>query len=445
MIKLPKQAELILNNLNSKGFSAYIVGGAVRSAVLGVEPIDFDIATSAKPKEIQSIFKNTINIGIKHGTVGVIIDNKIYEVTTFRTEGSYKDFRRPENVSFVDDLHLDLSRRDFTVNAMAYSPKAGIIDPFGGINDIKSKTIKTVGDPNKRFYEDALRMLRAIRFCAVLDFSLEKNTLDAIKNNSALIKNISAERIHQELEKILLSDRPGYISLLKTTNLLDYIIPELSKCFDTPQNNLYHTADVGTHSIMAVENAPKNSILRWAALLHDIGKLYTKSEDKKGEHHFYNHPICSYDSARKILNNLKFSNKQKANILTLIKYHDYTITPTPKSVKKAVRLVGKDLFLPLLELKRADCLSHNPKLIKNGIELLDEIKKIYITIINAKDAIDKSDLAIDGHDLIAAGFLPNKELGSVLDILVLMVTEKPELNKKDILISLALKIKKLKI
>ena len=433
---LPPQVELILDKLKSNGFDSFVVGGAVRSALMDLEPDDYDITTSAKPEQIKSIFINTVDIGITHGTVGVIIDHKLYEVTTFRIESDYKDKRRPDSVVFVDDLLKDLSRRDFTINAMAYSHSTGVIDPFGGTSDIKECIIRTVGDPLMRFGEDALRMLRAVRFCAKLGFELEPNTYDAIKKCSELICKISSERIRIELEKILLSDGFHHIRTLKDTGLLEYFMAPLSRCFDTPQKNIRHTKDVST-----VASVPKEPVLRWAALLHDIGKPDTLSIADDGEHLFYAHALRSADLARDILNSLMFSNDQKHDILALIKHHDSKIQPMPAAVKRIVRIVGRDLFLKLLVLKRGDVYAQNPDMIKMRLAYIDNIEKIYKHIQDTKQAITLDDLQIDGRDLIAIGYSPNKQLGEVLEALLLAVIEKPELNEREVLLLLAAELK----
>lgn len=433
----PDSVGYIIERLNDEGFEAFIVGGCVRDSILGMTPSDWDITTNAQPEDIKRIFSKTYDTGIRHGTVSVAVDGDIFEVTTYRIDGTYSDSRRPDNVSFTSSLREDLARRDFTVNAMAYNPKTGLIDYFDGLKDINQKSIKAVGNPEIRFLEDALRMLRAIRFTAQLGFTIEKGTFDAISKNAGSIRNISKERIREEVSKMLLSSNPSCFNLLYTTGLLSNIIPEFIPCYSTEQNNPYHVYNVADHIIRTVESVPNTMILRWTMLLHDIGKPSRKTTDEKGIDHFYGHPEVSVEMADSILNNLRFDKASVKKILTLIKYHDMDLFDTEISVKKAINTVGEELFLSLLEVQRADAMGQNPNYLDKRLKTFDNIKSIYLEIKEKHQCINISDLAINGNDLISLGMKPGKEIKHVLCKLFDQVLENPDLNEKEKLIELA--------
>lgn len=432
-IYIPPEVELIIKILNDNKHEAYVVGGSVRDAILGKMPKDWDITTSALPQEVKMLFDKTVDTGLKHGTVSVLINNQRIEVTTFRLDGKYSDNRRPENVIFTASLKEDLSRRDFTINAIAYHFQTGYIDPFGGIDDAYKKIIRTVGSPDERFNEDALRLLRAVRFAAQLDFGIDESTLKSIKENSHLIQNISSERVRDELTKILMSDNPIKLYLLSETSILKYILPELDICFKTEQNTKYHIYNVGLHTLYAVSAIEKNIALRWTMLLHDIGKPSMKTTDEKGADHFYNHPIVSKKFSAAILNRLKFDNDTRNRILRLIEHHDRNIVPDFKSVRRAVYLVGEDIFLELMKVKEADKYAQNPEFAKEGLEIIEKIKNIYQEIKEANQCVSLKSLSVNGNDLSKLGF-KGKDIGRILNNLLEAVIENPELNEKDKLI-----------
>lgn len=438
-ILLPGNVGHVINKLNEAGFEAYIVGGCVRDYLLERKPCDWDVATSALPGQIKSIFDKTYDTGIKHGTVSVSVDNALIEVTSFRIDGEYSDNRRPDHVSFTSSLKEDLARRDFTVNAMAYSPKAGLIDYFNGRTDLENRTIKAVGEARQRFREDALRMLRAVRFSAQLGFDLEKNTYAAIGLNSKLIKNISRERVRDELNKLLISDRPGNFNLIYTTGLLEYIIPEFTACYTTEQANPYHVYNVAEHILRTVEYVENSSLLRWTMLLHDIGKPSKKTTDEKGIDHFYGHQEESCLLAESILNRLRFDRESIKKIVVLIRKHDLDIEDTPKSVRKMINKVGEELFLELLKVKRADAMAQNRIYLDKRLIKIDNIKRIYHNIKSRNQCISKADMAVNGNDLIGLGMKPGMEIGKILDYLFESVLDNPKLNKKEKLIALAKK------
>ena len=437
-------AKKIVSALSSKGYSAYIVGGAVRDLIMGRTPHDYDIATSALPNQIKSTFPCTIDTGIKHGTVTVMDSHASFEVTTFRTDGEYKDTRHPDNVEFISDVKGDMLRRDFTINALAYNEKEGIIDCVGGLDDIKNKIIRCVGEPEVRFKEDALRMLRAVRFSIVLGFEIEERTRIAIKKYSLLIKKVSAERIREELEKILRSENPGGIIMLHQLGLLKYIIPELDVCFTVTQRNKYHLYNVGEHIIHAVSATPEDITIRWAALLHDIGKPLCQSVDANGIIHFYGHHHESVRLADDILRRLRLDNDSRKNILTLIENHDVRIEPSLVGVKRIMARLGADLFAKLLLLQEADNSAKNPKFLPDKLAKINDVRVIYRKILSERQPYVTSDLIINGRDLIKIGFRAGREIGDTLRCLLDEVLINPSLNNREYLMMRAKQLKKKK-
>ena len=369
--------------------------------------------------------------------MSVVAGCEYIEVTTYRIDGEYSDYRRPDSVQFTASLEEDLARRDFTINAMAYHSQKGLIDYFGGLNDINKRQIKAVGDANLRFQEDALRMLRAIRFSAQLGFNIENTTLDAIKRNSTLIKNISNERIREELNKILISPNPKYFDYLYQTGLLEHIIPEFVICYKTQQNNPYHVYNVAEHILHTVEYVENSSILRWTMLLHDIGKPSKKTTDSKGIDHFYGHQGVSAELANIILNRLRFSKESIKKITRLILNHDLDIHDSEKAIRKVISKIGDDLFLQLLEVQKADAMGQNGVYLDKRLIKLDNIRQMYFDIKINKQCLNIKDMEINGHYLILLGMKPGKELKNMLNYLFECVLENPKLNDKQKLIDLA--------
>lgn len=428
---IPIEVYLILNKLEDAGYEAYLVGGCVRDGIMGRMPEDWDVATKARPEEVKALFDKTVDTGIKHGTVTVLSNGVKVEVTTYRTDGAYSDNRHPASVDFVSSITEDLSRRDFTMNAIAYSPERGLVDPYDGFTSIREKTIKTVGDPEERFKEDALRMLRAVRFSAQLDFKVEEKVLESIRENSHLIKKVSSERIREELTRILLSKYPMRFILLRDTHILQHIMPEFEVCFHTIQDNPYHVYNVAVHSLHAVKYAPPESALRWVMLLHDIGKPLSKSVDESGIEHFYGHSEKSYNLAINIMKRLNFSNAFIRRVTRLIKEHDRIIAPSCKSVRKAISVLGEELFLDLLKVREADIRAQNPELVQERLLLLEKIKSKYRQIKEQKNCLSLKDMAINGTHLIKLGFNEGVEIGKILNELFEMVVDNPELNSEE--------------
>lgn len=432
-IFIPEEVKLIFNTLNDNGFEAFIVGGSVRDTLLNREILDWDITTSAKPENIISLFPNTIPTGIKHGTISVRVNNKSYEVTTYRIDGNYTDNRHPDNVTFTESIYEDLSRRDFTINSMAYNFESGIIDPFNGVEDLKNKIIRAVGLPNLRFSEDALRMLRAIRFSTKLNFSIEEATFNAIKSNSSLITDISLERIREEINKILLSDKPSIgIELLKETNLLKYIFPEFIPTIGFNQHNPHHDKDIFYHTLAVLDYSPNRLLVRLAALLHDIGKPNCFTIDKKGIGHFYNHDIESGKIAKEILIRLRYDNDTIRKVVTLITEHMCLFKGSKESTLKGLIVrVGKHNLEDLFDLLIADRLGHKMHSDLGEINLLREKA---MSIIASGDPLAINDLDISGLDLINLGFNKGPIIGEILQYLLTLVIVNPIKNKKALLI-----------
>ncbi len=440
VIRPPENVLDILRIFRENSYDAYAVGGCVRDSVLGKEPKDWDIATNALPAAIKALFEKTIDTGLAHGTVTVMLKGEAYEVTTFRIDGKYEDGRHPTRVEFTGRLEDDLRRRDFTMNAMAWKEESGIVDPFDGMKDIAAGVIRAVGKPGERFREDALRMLRAIRFAARLGFEIHCETLEAICENSGLINSVSSERIREELNGILSADNPMKFDILRETGLLKLILPEFEACFNTPQRNPHHVYNVGEHSLRAVTAIEPDKCLRWTMLLHDTGKAVTRITDDKGIDHFYGHPEKSMEIAGDILGRLRFDNRSISRILRLIKYHDREILPQPRAVAKAVHAVGDDIFLDLMKVKRADKFAQNPLDKQKGMEYVDLIESIYNKLKTENNCLKLKELAVNGGDLIELGFEEGREVGQMLAFLFQKVLDDPALNDKKILSELAARL-----
>lgn len=438
MVKLSDSAKYVIKTLKDAGFSAYAVGGAVRDSLLLKEPYDFDVTTSAPPDEVKKLFLKTYDTGIAHGTVTVVVDASPIEVTTYRKDGDYINNRKPKSVTFSDSLCDDLSRRDFTINALCYNDEEGLLDFFDGVSDLKNKVIKAIGDPETRFCEDALRILRAVRFSAQLGFSIEEKTKEAIKRCAHLVKNLSAERISSEIDKIIISDSPEHLKMLYDLGVLEHIMPEMCDCFRREQNTRWHIYDVGTHTVNVIKNCPKKLYLRYSALMHDWGKPACHFINDLGEDSFKNHAKVSVELADNYCKKYKFSNEMRDKILRLVKHHDREILPEKKYVKRAINDVGDDVFLDLVYLKRADCLSQNLKNTAVRLPYIDTLEELYKEIKENNEGIKLCDLAIDGNDLKRMGY-EGKEIGEILKDLLEHIIENPEDNEKEKLIQIAKK------
>ncbi len=435
-IEIPNQVEFIISELEAHGHQAFAVGGCVRDSVLKKEPNDWDITTSALPHEVKGLFHRTIDTGILHGTVTVLLAGVGYEVTTFRIDGEYEDNRRPKSVSYTSDLAKDLERRDFTINAMAYSKKEGLIDLYGGLLDIKDKVIRCVGDPYQRFEEDALRILRAVRFAAQLGYGIDAETKKAAFTLSPNLLTISKERINNELDKLLLSNNPQMFEVCYELGITTYIMPWFDKMMLTEQNTPYHKYSVGKHTLKVMENVPNNHYLRWAALLHDVAKPEVKTTDSNNRDHFKTHAIKGEKMAEKIMKELRFDKKTIRTVSKLILNHQIDIENNSYSVRKSVNIIGKDIYPLFIELRKADTLAKSQMAITKAMPLCKFIETEYENIINNNHCTSISELDITGKDIKDLGYQPGQEIGEKLTFLLEEVLKMPELNKKETLIEL---------
>ena len=433
-IEIPQDVNLIIDELSKAGFEAYAVGGCVRDSILGREPNDWDITTSAKPEDIKKIFHRTIDTGIQHGTVTVLIKGNGYEVTTYRIDGEYTDHRRPDEVTFTSDLSEDLLRRDFTINAMAYSNENGLVDLYGGVDDLEKGIIRCVGNPDDRFDEDALRIMRAVRFSAQLNYSIEKKTMEAITELADTLTKISAERIQTELVKLLLSDHPEKLITAYELGITKVILPEFDRCMSTPQNNPHHMFNVGEHIVKSIQNIRSDRILRLTMLMHDIGKADTISIDNEGICHFYGHAETSVQLAKGIFKRLKFDRDTMDRTCNLVRYHDDRFPATAKNVRRAMNRIGTTDFPLFIEVRYADTLAQSNLYRQEKLKYIDDIDKLYKEILEKQEPVTIKDLAVNGKDLISAGITPGRQLGSALNAMLDDVLDNPEHNSKEYLL-----------
>lgn len=443
-IQLPDKVHKIIETLQAAGYEAYAVGGCVRDSILGRKPNDWDITTSAKPEETKRLFPRTIDTGIQHGTVTIMMDKEGFEVTTYRIDGEYEDCRHPKEVTFTASLEEDLKRRDFTINAMAYNEQDGLVDIFGGIRDIEAGVIRCVGDAKERFTEDALRMLRAVRFSAQLGYRIDEKTADAIKELASSLQKISAERIQAELVKLVVSPHPDYLRIAYETGITKEVLPEFDLCMQTPQNNPHHCYNVGEHILHSMLAVEPDKVLRLGMLFHDIGKPQTLTIDEEGITHNKMHPVVGEEMTKKILRRLKFDNDTIDKVSKIVLYHDQEIALTDIGVRRAVNRMGEDIFPMILAVHRADISAQSDYRKEEKLKKLAYIEQTYEDIRNRKEAVSLKDLDVTGSDLIALGMQPGRQIGEVLHELLEMVLENPALNKKEELLEISkVKIQKL--
>jgi tRNA nucleotidyltransferase (CCA-adding enzyme) len=439
-IQLPDKVHKIINTLEAAGYEAYAVGGCVRDSILGRKPDDWDITTLAKPEEIKRLFPRTIDTGIRHGTVTVMLDKEGFEVTTYRIDGDYEDGRHPKEVTFTASLEEDLKRRDFTINAMAYNEHQGLVDLYGGLADMEAGMIRCVGDAKERFTEDALRMMRAVRFSAQLGYRIEEATKTAITALAPDLQKISAERIQAELIKLVISAHPDYLRIAYETGITAQILPEFDLCMETPQNNPHHCYTVGEHILHAMQAIEPDKVLRLGMLFHDIGKPQTMTVDEEGITHNKKHPAVGAEMTKKILRRLKFDNDTTEKVVKLVLYHDQDIGATQAGVRRAMNRIGEDIFPMLFAVHRADISAQSDYMREEKLRKFSYIEELYDTVRSQGDAVSLKDLAITGRDLIAQGMKPGREIGAVLQSLLEQVLEDPSLNTPEQLLEISKKI-----
>ena len=438
IINTPKEVETIIKKLNNSGFEAFIVGGCVRDSIMGNAPHDWDICTNAKPGQTQACFSDykTVDVGKKHGTIGVIMHGGIYEITTYRVDGEYEDNRHPQSVEFTSNINDDLSRRDFTVNAMAYNGNDGIVDPFGGREDIENKLIKCVGNPSDRFNEDSLRILRGLRFASRFDFDIEAETSKAIHNCKSLLHNVAYERIREELIGILCGKSAEKI-LNEYRDVIAEIIPEITPCFDFEQNTPHHCYDVYRHIAHSVGVIEPEPLLRTAMLLHDIGKPQACTTDINGRCHFKGHPKISAEMADVILKRLRFSNAFIADCLKLIEYHDVRFSGNKKTVRRILGKLGKDNMERLFKIQYADTMAQSEYNREQKLSDIETAKKHLEEIIRENECFSLKQLAVNGKDLIEIGITDGREVGETLKYLFEKVLNEELENDRQTLINAA--------
>lgn len=434
-IVLPQDVIKIIERLESCGHEAYAVGGCVRDSILGKEPADWDITTSASPEEVKALFTHTIDTGIAHGTVTIMCGKCGYEVTTYRIDGEYKDGRHPESVAFTNLLSEDLRRRDFTINAMAYNQTEGLVDLFGGMQDLQDGVIRCVGEATERFSEDALRMLRAVRFAAQLGFSIDKATYDAICALAPTIARVSMERIMVELVKLLTSAHPEEMRTVYACGLTGIFLPEFDAMMETPQHTVHHQYSVGEHTIHALMAVPADRVLRLTMLFHDVAKPVCRTTDEAGNDHFYGHPEIGVEMTGQILRRLKFDNDTIRSVKRLVRFHDMRPVLQEKNVRRSIVKMGLESFPEIFAVKRADTLAQSMYMRQQKLDAIDQFEALYDRIMEKQVCVQKKDLALNGKDLLDLGVPQGKKVGEILDLLFTQVIEEPEKNTREELLA----------
>jgi len=449
-ITLPRNVRFIIDKLQDAGFEAYAVGGCVRDVLLGKDPNDWDITTDASPYEVKPLFRRTIDTGIQHGTVTVMLNDENgeytgYEVTTYRIDGEYEDCRHPKEVTYTKELREDLRRRDFTINAMAYNERSGLVDIFGGQDDLKSHVIRAVGDPKERFTEDALRILRAYRFAAQLGFTIDDATAAAAAKLKDNLRNISAERIQTEFTKLICSPHPEILCDMYHAGLTSVILPEFDLCMQTEQKNKHHIYNVGEHTIKAMMvNARYSDVefdpdtlryIRYALLFHDFGKPEAMTEDENGARHFKGHAVISDRIARDIMKRLKLDNDTISMVASLVKWHDYRPEATKSNIRRAMNRTGTDAYRLLFPIRIADTLAQSMYRREEKLSYEKSVMRLYTEIVNEGDPVALKDLAVTGSDLIEHGYRPGPEIGAKLKELLETVLDDPKCNTREYLLS----------
>lgn len=442
-ILLPENVNQIIKILNNNGFEAFAVGGCVRDSLLGLTPHDWDICTSAKPEDIKNCFKefNTFDSGIKHGTISIVINKEVFEVTTYRIDGEYTDNRHPESVTFTDDITKDLARRDFTINAMAYNDSHGLVDPFDGITDLKNKLIRCVRNPDERFTEDALRIIRALRFASCYNLSIEEQTSASILKNAYLLTNIAAERISAEFNRLICGDGAEAI-LNNYRDVFAVFIPEIAPMFDYDQHTKHHNRDLWNHTTHSVASVEATPLLRITMLLHDLGKPKACKRDPDGTSHFKGHPKFSAEMAETILRRLRYPADFIEKCLKLIICHDVRFSGTKRQLKHVMNAIGADCVELLLKVQRADIMAQSGYKHQEKLEKLDFACKVFEEILAEQSCFTLKQLEINGNDLINLGITDGKQIGRILKFLLSFVIDEKIENNRTVLINKAIALSK---
>lgn len=437
-MRLPRDVAKCIHRLEDAGYNAYAVGGCVRDAMLGLTPHDYDLCTNATPEQICKVFSKyqLIRNGEKHGTIGVVMDKTVYEITTYRTEGAYGDNRHPDQVEFVEELSQDLARRDFTINAMAFHPNEGYVDPFGGEEDLHAGILRAVGDPITRFEEDSLRIMRLVRFACRFRMDVEKHTLKAMKKQVQLLDNLAKERVFSELEQILCHLQPDDLKRFKPVFL--QVIPELSQSVDFDQHSRHHAYDVFTHTDRVIAATEPVPVLRWAALLHDVGKPQVFTKDAQGNGHFLGHAKISAQLADEALQRLKAPNQLREQVVFLILHHMDVLPSDTKAMRKLISKHGTELVLYMIDLQCADQLGKNKKS-ERALQTREKQRELVKQVENEGGQLQLRDLAVDGHDLMDLGFAPGPLLGQCQQLLLDAVLDDRVTNEKQALLNMAAK------
>lgn len=423
------------------GYEAYAVGGCVRDSLLGRNPTDWDITTSAKPMQVKALFPRTVDTGLQHGTVTVLAGHDGFEVTTYRIDGEYEDGRHPKEVIFTPSLLEDLKRRDFTVNAMAYNGHDGLVDAFDGVGDLEKGIIRCVGSPADRFHEDALRMLRAVRFAAQLGFTVDGRTESAIKELAADLGKISAERIQAELVKLVTSPHPECMRGLYGLGISKVILPEFDRMMETAQNHPHHCYSVGEHTVQGMRNIAPDKVLRLTMLFHDIAKPLCKTTDADGIDHFYGHPEKSAELAGRIFRRLKFDRDTMDEVCALVRWHDYNPLLTQEKVRRAIMKVGQSRYPAVFAVKRADILAQSTYRRSEKLAYVDDYEKMYQEILAQGDCLSLKQLAVTGRDIMELGVKQGKQIGDILNELLELVIEDPAKNDRVFLLRQAVMLR----
>lgn len=425
---VPQPVRNVMDRIEAAGYPCYVVGGAVRDRLAGRVPHDYDLCTAALPRQVEDLFDDcpVIETGLRHGTVSVLMDGSPIEVTTFRTEGAYSDGRRPDSVAFVSDIEQDLARRDFTVNAMAWSPVRGLCDPFGGRADLQARCIRCVGDPDTRLREDALRILRALRFAAQRGFSIEPRTADALHRNKAQLSHVSAERITAELMQLLCGSWVGGV-LMAFSDIIAQVLPEVLPMIGFAQNNPHHLYSVWEHSVRAVEGIRPDPLLRLTMLFHDAGKPGTYSVDARRIGHFYGHPVLSHEIAEQAVRHLRLSAQMEQDFLYLVRHHDTPLGRSVRDVRRKLAVHGEARFRALLAVKKADCIGQGTAP-HNLTELL-ETEQVLEQVLEEQGCLRRSDLAVNGRDLMTWG-VQGRAIGRYLSAMLNRALDDPSCNTR---------------